>query len=74
MAILPKLKLGGFMTEEPGIYAMRHIKPGKVKIGPYTLCRPSEGKIWIQMDDGEGGAFAEGKLADSIKTFYDEHF
>jgi len=62
------------MAEELGMYAMHDMKPGTLKVGPYTLCRQSEGKIWIQMEDGEGGEFSEGALMDAIKIFYDEHF
>jgi len=62
------------MTEELGMYAMPDMKPGIVKVGEYTLCRQSEGKIWIQHDDAEGGEFTESLLAEVIEKFYKEHF
>lgn len=63
------------MTEELGMYAMHDtLKPGTLKVGAYTLCHQSEGKIWMQHESGEGAEFAESALADVIKKFYDENF
>lgn len=62
------------MTEELGMYAMHEMQPGFVKIGDYTLCTQSQGKIWIQRKDGEGAEFNETKFGDAVKAFYEANF
>lgn len=63
------------MAEELGMYAMHDtLKPGTLKIGEFTLCQQSEGKIWIQHDSGEGGEFSEAPLAEYLKKYYEENF
>lgn len=62
-------------NNELGMYALAGNPPcASVQIGDFTLCRQSEGKIWIQRGDGEGGEFSENKLAEFIAKYYDENF
>lgn len=32
------------------------------------------GKVWLELEDGEGGEFDESKLYEVVKKFYDENF
>lgn len=45
-----------------------------IKIGEFILSHPSEGKIWIKCEDGEGGRFDAAELAEVIRQFYNEKF
>jgi len=44
-----------------------------IHIGPFTL-KWLEDELFIYLNDGEGGAFDEVKLAEAIKKFYEENF
>lgn len=32
------------------------------------------GRVWLELESGEGGEFDEAKLYQVLKKFYDEHF
>lgn len=44
----------------------------RVQIGKYSICKQSEGQIWIEHVSGEGGAFPEEMLEKHLQKFYDE--
>ncbi len=49
----------------------------RIQIGAFTLIdspTSTEGSIWIEKPDGEGGEFSIVKLEAVIRGFFDEHF
>ena len=62
-------------NKEVGMYAIATNPEGNVKIGRFTLCAQSEGRIWISDDKGgDAGEFLESDLESAIKAFYDSRF
>ena len=59
---------------EAGMYAVFENMEGNVVIGKYTMCKQSEGKIWIQENDGDGGEFCEKEIEKLIENFYNKNF
>lgn len=53
-------------------------KPVSIKIGGFTLVKPSitgkRGKVWISKRGGEAGDFCDRKLAAAIKRFFEQEF
>lgn len=45
-----------------------------ITIGPYTIMKMKNGKVWIRHEDGEGGQFSEAELVEHIGKFYAEKF
>lgn len=62
------------MTKEAGMYAVHDKSYPQVKIGKYTICRQNEKKVWIEVEDGEGGAFPDDIFEKAIKAFFNNHF
>jgi hypothetical protein len=45
-----------------------------MEIGEWGLWYDSEGELWIENKDGEGGQFSEEKFAETIKKFFEENY
>ena len=60
--------------EQAGMYSVFENMEGNVVIGKYTLCKQSEGRIWIQERDGDGGEFSEKDLEEVIESYYKKNF
>lgn len=46
----------------------------RVQIGKFSVSKQTKDKIWIEREDGEGGAFSEKELAKLLQEFYRERF
>jgi len=46
----------------------------RVQIGEFFICKQSDGKIWIETEEGEGAAFKEHLLESHIRTFFNRFF
>lgn len=44
------------------------------RLGSFTLRRLSDGKIWIETEEGEGGSFSEDEIEEALATFYSKYF
>ena len=58
------------MTAELGMYGGNPT----VKVGEYSICTQSQGKIWIQRGDGEGAEFDETDFGKAVEEFYKTNF
>ena len=57
---------------ELGMY-MRGKIPS-VKAGKFTICRQDEKGVWIETDEGEGGAFPDELFEKAIEEFFNKYF
>jgi hypothetical protein len=55
---------------ESGMYAITTNPEGNLKVGSLTLCKQSEGRIWIQDESGTGGDFPLNKIEIILKEYF----
>ena len=58
------------LLEPTGMYG----KAPTVQVGRFTISRQDKGSVWIEREDGEGGAFFDELVEKMIEDFYNKHF
>ena len=61
-----KDELGMYRLEDPAFH--------RVVVCGITICKQTEGRVWIDDNGSDASSFCEKAFATHVKEFYDKHF